>query len=94
MSEWIDFKKLRELLDFKKLLDHYKVELKPKGREQHGAYCPLPTHNGRGSGRTLSVNLARGIWKCFGCGEGGNVLDFAVRMEGLTEALDGIGCGD
>ncbi len=30
------------------------------------------------------VNPALGFWKCFGCGAGGDVFDFVMRIEGLT----------
>jgi len=34
MSSWVNFKKLREQLEFEKVLSHYGVELKLKG-DQH-----------------------------------------------------------
>ncbi|MFT3787351.1 MAG: CHC2 zinc finger domain-containing protein [Tepidisphaeraceae bacterium] len=88
MSEWIDFKSLREQLDFRKVLESYGVELKAKGRDQHVGFCPLPTHPSRGKrSPSFSANLARGIWRCFGCQASGNILDFAVRMEGRNPAV-------
>jgi DNA primase len=83
MSTWIDFKHLRANLDFRAVLDHYKVELKPKGDQATG-FCPLPNHEGEGTSPSFSAHLKRGIWQCFGCGAKGNVLDFAVCMEGLS----------
>lgn len=83
MSEWIDFKKLREKLDFADVLRHYGVKVNVKGDQGQG-FCPLPTHQGSGKSPSFSVNRTRGIWQCFGCGAKGNVLDFAVRMEGLS----------
>jgi DNA primase len=56
------------------------VELKLSGDQHHG-FCPLPNHNGKRNSPSFSANLKRGIWQCFGCGEGGNLLDFAVLME-------------
>jgi DNA primase len=81
MGEWINFKELRSRLDFRTVLDHYGVELNAKGDQAQG-FCPLPTHNGQKRSASFSVNFTRGIWQCFGCGSSGNVLDFAVRMEG------------
>jgi DNA primase len=81
MSDWIDFKELRKSLDFRKVLSHYGVELKKKGEQHHG-FCPLPKHSGKRNSPSFSANQKRGIFQCFGCGEGGNVLDFAVLMEG------------
>ena len=79
-TNWIDFKELRKQLNFADVLRHYGVELKTKGDQHHG-FCPLPSHNGKKNSPSFSANLKRGIWQCFGCGEKGNVLDFAVLME-------------
>jgi DNA primase len=83
MSTWIDFKELRSQLKFPAVLQHYKVQLKPKGNRVTG-FCPLPTHQGKRSSPSFSADLVRGIWQCFGCHAKGNVLDFATRMEGLN----------
>src|SRR5258708_25720520 len=78
---WIDFKALRHQLDFLKVLEHYKVNLKVKGRQATG-FCPLPTHQGKKNSPSFSVNLEKNIFQCFGCGAKGNVIDFACLMEG------------
>ena len=78
---WIDFKELRGQLDFAAVFRDYKVELKLRGDQHHG-FCPLPSHNGKRNSPSFSANIKRGIWQCFGCGEKGNLLDFAVLMEG------------
>jgi len=81
MTNWIDFKELRQQLDFDKILQHYGVELKIRGGQHHG-FCPLPFHNGKKNSPSFSANIKRGIWQCFGCGQKGNALDFAILMEG------------
>lgn len=81
-QRWIDFKSLREKLDFAEVLRHYGVELKRKNQDQQHGFCPLPGHNGQRKSPSFSVNLERKIWKCFGCNRGGNVLDFVICMEG------------
>ncbi len=80
MTQWLDFKELRAKLDFARVLQHYGVELKVRGEQHHG-FCPLPTHNGKKNSPSFSANLKRKIWQCFGCGQHGNILDFAVLME-------------
>src|ERR1051326_4674828 len=80
MTNWIDFKELRQQLNFGGVLRLYGVELKQKGDQHHG-FCPLPSHNGKKHSPSFSANLKRGSWQCFGCGQKGNVLDFAVLME-------------
>lgn len=79
-KNWIDFKALRAALDFAQVLEHYGVEVKPKG-EQHMGFCPLPGHNGKRNSPSFSANLKKGIFQCFGCGAKGNILDFAALME-------------
>jgi DNA primase len=86
MSNWIDFRELREQLDFGGILQHYGVELKIRGDQHHG-FCPLPLHQGRKNSPSFSANLTRKIWQCFGCGRKGNVIDFAVLMEGLDPEM-------
>jgi DNA primase len=83
---WIDFKELRRQLRFEDILSHYAIETKRRG-ERVTALCPLPGHAVRtdGTPRTssLSINLARNIFQCFGCKASGNALEFACRMEGF-----------
>lgn len=86
-TNWIDFKSLRDRLDFAQILEHYKVEVKCKGNQHHG-FCPLPNHNGKRNSPSFSANLEKGIFQCFGCGAKGNLLDFAALMEN-TNPRDG-----
>jgi DNA primase len=55
------------------------VRLKKRGRNFLGL-CPF--HNEK----TASFNVLedRGIFKCFGCGKGGDAFSFVMQMEGLT----------
>jgi DNA primase len=87
-TTWLDFKQLRRDVPIADVLRHYSVDLKVTGAQGSG-FCPLPTHDGgRSAGRkrspSFSVNLAKNIWQCFGCGASGNVLDLACRLEGLN----------
>ncbi len=60
------------------------VQLRGSGRVRQGL-CPFH-HEGEGS---FTVYSDSERWYCFGCGEGGDVLDFVQRTENLTlpEAL-------
>ncbi len=60
------------------------LQLKRKGSD-FWACCPF--HNEKTP--SFSVSPAKGIFKCFGCGEGGNPIDFVMKHEQLTypEAL-------
>jgi DNA primase len=81
--EWVNYKSLRSELSFIEILHHYGVELKERGEQWQG-FCPLPTHEGKRQSPSFSANVGRGIWQCFGCGAGGNLIEFAARMEGLN----------
>lgn len=81
-QHWIDFKTLREQLDFLQVLKDYGIELKPRANNQFYGFCPLPGHNGKKKSPSFSVNLAGKMWKCFGCTRGGNILDLVIYLEG------------
>jgi len=60
------------------------VRLRKRGKN-HLGLCPFHTE------KTPSFNVVedKGIYKCFGCGEAGDVFSFVMKIEGLTfpEAL-------
>lgn len=55
------------------------VRLRKRGRNYLGL-CPFHSE------KTPSFNVLddKGIYKCFGCGEGGDVFSFLMKIEGLT----------
>jgi DNA primase len=55
------------------------VRLKKRGTN-YIANCPF--HNEKSP--SFSVSSSKGIYKCFGCGRGGNVLTFVQEHEKLT----------
>ena len=55
------------------------LNLKKSGRNYFGL-CPF--HKEKSP--SFSVNQEKQIYHCFGCGEGGNVFNFVMRMEGLS----------
>ena len=55
------------------------VSLRGRGRVRQGV-CPF--HEEREGSFTVYGDTER--WYCFGCGEGGDVLDFLQRLEGLS----------
>ena len=54
------------------------VQLKRSGKTYRG---PCPLHGGEGP--NFSVDPVRGIFKCFVCGEGGDVFSFLMKHLGL-----------
>ncbi|HTW89789.1 MAG TPA: DNA primase [Candidatus Binataceae bacterium] len=73
--------KLEELRDRANIVEVIgtHVRLKRAGRNYVGL-CPF--HNEKTP--SFSVNAERGFFHCFGCGVGGTVFDFVMRLEGLN----------
>jgi DNA primase len=61
--------------DLVEIISHY-VELKQNGRNYTGS-CPF--HNEKTSSFTVSPQ--KGIYKCFGCGKGGDAVKFIMEHE-------------
>lgn len=47
--------------------------------------CPLPNHSDRSP--SFRVNNLKGIFKCFGCTEGGDVIKLCMLLEGVSFAV-------
>lgn len=76
---WVNFKELRARLRFEDVLKYYGVEVRRQDN-QHKGPCPLPNHGESKTASSFSAHLEKGIFHCFGCGAGGNVLEFAALM--------------
>lgn len=72
-----DIDRILELTDIVELVGGY-VSLSRRGQNYMGL-CPF--HNEKTP--SFSVNEARGFFKCFGCGKGGNAITFLMEMEHL-----------
>lgn len=78
----IDFQKLKANNDIVDVVGNY-VRLSKKGSE-HVGMCPF--HNEKNP--SLQVNPSKQIFKCFGCGKGGDVFDFLMAYgKTLPEAV-------
>lgn len=73
-----DLQKVREAIPIESVVDDY-VSLVRKGSSLMGL-CPF--HDEKTA--SFSVTPVRNLWHCFGCGEGGDTIDFVQRIEGLT----------
>lgn len=69
---------LKDRADLVRIIEPY-APLKKKGANWM-ACCPF--HQEKTP--SFSVNLAKGFYKCFGCGKGGNAFTFLMEMEGLN----------
>jgi len=78
MTQWVDFKTVREHLSFHDVLAHYGIDEHGNG-DQIKIICPF--HNDHKP--SCGVNLEKQVYNCFACDAGGNALDFVTHMEGL-----------
>lgn len=65
-------------IDIVSLVGEY-VSLKPSGQNMKGL-CPFHTEKTP----SFMVHAQKGIFKCFGCGEGGGPIQFLMKIEGLS----------
>lgn len=68
---------IRAQADITQIVGEY-VQLRRSGRTYRG---PCPLHGGEGP--NFSVDPERGIFKCFVCGEGGDIFSFPMKLLGL-----------
>lgn len=73
-----DVESVRERTDIVKLVQQY-LGLKKAGRSFTGL-CPFHPEKTP----SFTVDPAKGVYYCFGCGKGGNAFHFVMEVEGLT----------
>ncbi len=71
-------REVRERAPILEVISEY-MSLRKSGANYQGL-CPF--HGEKSP--SFNVNPARGIFHCFGCGAGGNVVTFVMRMEGMA----------
>jgi len=89
VTEWVDFRHVKEQVRIADVMRRYGVELGSSGPGCLRGRCPLPTHGSRDSVLSFSIDTGRNIWACHsqsciakrGGSIGGNVLDFVAAME-------------
>ncbi|MGI6113301.1 MAG: DNA primase [Mahellales bacterium] len=81
-QDWIDDVRMNN--DIVDITSEY-LTLKPSGK---GFVALCPFHNEKTP--SFSVSPEKQIFHCFGCGEGGNVINFIMRIEnmGFVEAVE------
>jgi len=92
MSEWVDFKAIKEAVSMEMILAHYGTDLRKVNQTSLRGNCPLPTHSDKATENSFSVSTTKNAWACqsSSCRQardgktGGNVLDFVAVMESCT----------
>jgi len=85
MAQWVSFDVIKEEVSFDALLERYGLmsgattKQTKKGTELRLS-CPFHED----STPSLSVNVDRGIFYCFGCRVKGDVIDWVVKKEGIA----------
>ncbi len=73
-----DVQAIKDRIDVIELISRY-VSLSESGANYKGR-CPF--HNDKTP--SMVVNAEKGLWHCFGCGEGGDVIAFLMKIERLS----------
>lgn len=76
-----DIAAVRERAPIEEIIGQH-VALKSAGVGSLKGLCPF--HDERSP--SFTVRPAVGRWHCFGCGEGGDVIEFVMRMDGMSFA--------
>ena len=92
MSEWVDFKAVKEAVSMEMILAHYGIGLRKVNQTSLRGNCPLPTHSDKATENSFSVSTTKNAWACqsSSCRQardgktGGNVLDFVAVMESCS----------
>ena len=84
VTERSDIEQVRQRIDIRAVISRY-LTLAKAGASYKGR-CPFH----KDDTPSFVVNPEKGLWHCFGCGEGGDVFGFLMKMEKLTfpEALE------
>jgi DNA primase len=80
-----DIEQVRERTDIVKLVSGY-LTLKRSGHDSFSGLCPFHTEKTP----SFSVSPSKGVYYCFGCGQGGDAIRFLREVEHLdfTEAVE------
>jgi DNA primase len=75
----IDFRVARSQVRLAEVLEL--IGFEPRSRAEDQVRGPCPVHQSRTpTSRSFAAHLKKGVWHCFRCGAGGNVLDLWVAV--------------
>lgn len=76
-----EIERLKREIALERLVEARGVALKRKGADLVGR-CPFGTH--ADAEPSFVVTPAKNLWHCFGCQQGGSVIDWVMRVEGVS----------
>lgn len=77
-----DIERIRAAMPLEQVIERLgNLVLVRRGRQLWGC-CPLPGH--QDDSPSFSVDPAKQLWHCWGCGRGGDVFAFATAMSGAS----------
>jgi hypothetical protein len=76
-----EIEQLKREIALERLVEARGVTLKRKGADLVGR-CPFGTH--ADAEPSFVVTPAKNLWHCFGCQQGGSVIDWVMRVEGVS----------
>ncbi len=62
MSEWVDFKAVKEAVSMEMILAHYGIDLRKVNQTSFRGNCPLPTHSDKATGHDLEGYQSDEVW--------------------------------
>jgi DNA primase catalytic core len=74
-----ELEKLKTTIDLSRLVEAKGIALTKKGGDLVGL-CPF--HDDKGP--SLVITPAKNLWHCFGCGAGGDVVQWVMKTEGVS----------
>ena len=92
MGSAADIREPKQAIGLAAVVEAAGCELRPAGPGRLRGCCPLHSEKTP----SFFVFIARQRWRCFGCGEGGDLIDFIRRARGCSfgEALSILGVDD
>jgi DNA primase len=76
-----EIERLKREIALERLVEARGVVLKRKGADLVGR-CPFGTH--QDSEPSFVVTPPKNLWHCFGCQQGGSVIDWVMKTEGVS----------
>ena len=75
-----EIERLKREVSLERLVEASGVTLARKGKDELTGCCPFHEDDTP----SLSVNVRKNLFRCFGCDAGGGVIDWVMKAEGVS----------